>query len=298
MQSRQLHGTCQLPDLRLFQDTAPPAPDLATVLQRGGQVKVDWLRQDAQHNGQHGKLLTYVADARRWEVELSTGDKIRVRSDNLQALNHLHPMLNTPTALDDPANLWCLPPGPLWWSNAMLELLPAFYLASAERSRAGVPGELAFRPPTFTPEPGRPTDRPFGRPVSMLSRFDGRRLRTTGDYRSLSPEEQVYLADQQRCYTGFGWPGRDRDRRPAWRPRPPEGFPALDGLLCSASATDIIRCPALIRLMRHQWTPQGWEDPLADHEDSGHDPWAAYGVLEDLDHDCAWAFDDPCFRSA
>ena len=48
-------------------------------------------------------------------------------------------MLNTPTALDDPANLWCLPPGPLWWSNAMLELLPAFYLASEERSRAGVP---------------------------------------------------------------------------------------------------------------------------------------------------------------
>ena len=298
MESRQLHGTCQLPDLRLFQDTAPPAPDLATALQRGGQVKVDWLRQDAQHNGQHGKLLTYVADARRWEVELSTGDKIRVRSANLQALNHLHPMLNTPTALDDPANLWCLPPGPLWWSNAMLELLPAFYLASEERSRAGVPGKLAFRPPTFTLEPGRPPDRRLGKPVSMVSRFDGRRLRTTGDYRSLSPEEQVYLADQQRCYTGFGWPGRDRDRRPAWRPRPPEGFPALDGLLCSASATDIIRCPALIRLMRHQWTPQGWEDPLADHEDSGHDPWAAYGVLEDLDHDCAWAFDDPCFRSA
>ena len=50
--------------------------------------------------------------------------------------------------------------------------------------------------------------------------------------------------------------------------------------------------------MRHQWTTQGWEDPLADHEDSGYDPWAAYGVLEDLDHDCAWAFDDPCFRSA
>jgi len=60
---------------------------------------------------------------------------------------------------------------------------------------------------------------------------------------------------------------------------------------------DVIRCPALIRLMRHQWTPQGWEDPLADHEDSGHDPWGAYGVLEDLDHDCAWAFDDACFRS-
>ena len=63
MESRQLHGTCQLPDLRLFQDTAPPAQDLATVIQRGGQVKVHSLRQDDQHNGQHGTLLTAVADA-------------------------------------------------------------------------------------------------------------------------------------------------------------------------------------------------------------------------------------------
>ena len=43
--------------------------------------------------------------------------------------------------------------------------------------------------------------------------------------------------------TGFGWPGRGRDRRPACQPRPPEGFPALDGRLCSASATDIIMSP-------------------------------------------------------
>ena len=50
-------------------------------------MKVDWLSQDAQHNGQHGKLLTYVAEARRWEVELSTVAKILVRSENLQALS-------------------------------------------------------------------------------------------------------------------------------------------------------------------------------------------------------------------
>ena len=49
MESRQLHGTCQLPDLHLFQDT--------TVIQTGGQVKVHSLRQAAQHNGQHGTLL-------------------------------------------------------------------------------------------------------------------------------------------------------------------------------------------------------------------------------------------------
>ena len=47
-----------------------------------------------------------------------------MRPENLQALNHLHLLLNTPTALDDPAKLWCLPPGQLWWSNAMLEKRP------------------------------------------------------------------------------------------------------------------------------------------------------------------------------
>ena len=39
----------------------------------------------------------------------------------------------------------------------------------------------------------------------------------------------------------------------------------------------------------------GWEDPLADQEDTGHDPWGAYGAFED-DDDCAWVFDDNCFR--
>jgi hypothetical protein len=120
-------------------------------------------------------------------------------------------------------------------------------------ARAGIQGGLACKPPTFTLEPGRTADRELGRPLSMCITND-RRLRTKGDYLSLSPEEQAFLANQERCLTGFGWPGPDRDRRPAWRPRPPEGFPALDGLLCSASATAIIRCPALIRLLRHQWT--------------------------------------------
>ena len=38
----------------------------------------------------------------------------------------------------------------------------------------------------------------------------------------------------------------------------------------------------------------GWEDPLADQEDSGHDPWGAYGAFEEDDR--AWALDDNCFR--
>jgi len=80
-----------------------------------------------------------------------------------------------------------------------------------------------------------------------------------------------------------GPPGRDRDRRPAWRPRPAEGFPVLDGLLCAVSATDLIRCPTLIRLLCNQWTRDGWEDPLEDQEDTGPaaDPSGAYGLFED-----------------
>jgi hypothetical protein len=84
-----------------------------------------------------------------WAVEIGNGDKIRVRPENLQSIDYLHPILLTPTALYNPANLWCLPPGQLWWSNAMLDLLPAFYLASEECSRAGVQGGLAFKPPTL-----------------------------------------------------------------------------------------------------------------------------------------------------
>ena len=98
----------------------------------------------------------------------------------------------------------------------------------------------------------------------------GRKLRTAGDYRNLSPAERAYLDDQERCWTGFGWPGRDRDRRPAWRPRPPDGYPIMDGLRCSIPATALIQCPALISLLRYQWTSDGWDDPLGAPD---LDPW-------------------------
>jgi hypothetical protein len=93
--------------------------------------------------------------------------------------------------------------------------------------------------------------------------INGRRLRIKGDYQSLSSEEQAFLADQERCLTGFGWPGRDRDRRPTWRPRPPERFPALDGLLCSASATAIIRCRPSSAFCATSGPSNGWEVPVA-----------------------------------
>ena len=36
----------------------------------------------------------------------------------------------------------------------------------------------------------------------------------------------------------------------------------LDGLLCAASAPDLIRYLSRIRPLRHQRTRDGWEDPL------------------------------------
>ena len=49
------------------------------------------------------------------------------------------------------------------------------------------------------------------------------------------------------------------------------------------SAPDLIRCPTLIRLLRHEWTRDGWEDPLEDQDDTGPDAdqWGAYGLFDD-----------------
>ena len=190
------------------------------------------LRKATQQNGRHGTLLTYDDAVGRWHVQLSSGETIRVRPANLRAFDDYHPLLLTPTALDDPANLWCLPPGPLWWSNALLDLQDDFHtVIMAEIDRAGVQGGITLQAPPVALDPGVPTDPLLGRPKSM--RFiNGRKLPTVGDYRNLSPAERSYLDDQERCWTGFRWPGRDRDRRPAWRPRPLDGYPLSDSLRC------------------------------------------------------------------
>ena len=52
MESRQTHGTCQLPREGLFLATDPP-------LKTGGTATVHSLRKATQHNGHHGTLLTY-----------------------------------------------------------------------------------------------------------------------------------------------------------------------------------------------------------------------------------------------
>ena len=105
MEARQIHGTCQLPSVGMFGDMDPNEG-----LRTGGTVTVHSLKKAPQHNGHHGTLVGYVDDVSRWMVKLSSGETIRVQPANLRALlNEYHPLLITPTALDDPANLWCLP---------------------------------------------------------------------------------------------------------------------------------------------------------------------------------------------
>ena len=40
------------------------------------------------------------------------------------SINDDHLTLGAPLANDDPANVWCLPPGPTWWAHAVLTILP------------------------------------------------------------------------------------------------------------------------------------------------------------------------------
>ena len=170
----------------------------------------------------------------------------------------------------------------------MLDLQADLHPVMAEIARAGVAARLTFQAPRATLDPGLSTDPRLGRPMSM--RFiNGKRLRTKGDFRNLSPADRAYLDDQGRCWTGFGWPGRDRDRRPAWRPRPPDGYPIMDGLRCSIPVTALIQCPALISLLRYQWTSDGWEDPLTA---PALDPWRG-----EAGEDCAQAFENEGFNA-
>ena len=70
-----------------------------------------------------------------------------------------------------------------------------------------------------------------------------------------SPSENVpspYRSYYRTCTT----------RRPAWRPRPSDGYPLSDSLRCSVPVTALVKCPALISLLRYHWTSHGWDDPL------------------------------------
>ena len=72
------------------------------------------------------QIASWCADATAWQMESRQrhGTCIIPVDDLLEDLYmQADPtILITSTSIRDAANVWCLPPSPLWWSNAMIEL--------------------------------------------------------------------------------------------------------------------------------------------------------------------------------
>ena len=91
-------------------------------------------------------------------------------------------------------------------------------------------------------------------------------------------------------------PSLERHGRPCRRPpllacKVKPGLPRASppSMVCSASATDIILRPAIMRLMCLKWTLQFERTPAKKGTGADDDPWAARGIFADVE------FDD-CFR--
>jgi len=159
-------------------------------------------------------------------------------------------ILSTSTSIGDAHNVWCLPPSPLWWSNAMIELQVPLHKASIQMASKG----LSFRltAPTFVPLKGERPRRP----------------------REYWPEKN------------FEWPDANEDPRPAWRIFPRPDYHLKDHLHypCTAKAVaSIAHCHAFLFLLRVAWTKEGWRDTL--EEEDVWDDDAYYAHLDDLEFD-------------
>ena len=60
-----------------------------------------------------------------------------------------------PLALDDPANVWCLPPARMWWANKVLMLRNE--LSKASRELAALEDSFRLHPPKEPVAPGNPS---------------------------------------------------------------------------------------------------------------------------------------------
>jgi hypothetical protein len=79
-----VHGTARPGEfLAALKRVAPPPPPQLEV---GAKVELHSLNA-TEHNGKHGELLEYDAEAQRWAVMLSEGGSIRVRAPNLALLS-------------------------------------------------------------------------------------------------------------------------------------------------------------------------------------------------------------------
>ena len=200
------------------------------------------------------QIASWCADATAWQMESRQrhGTCIIPVDDLLEDLYMQadHTILITSTSIGDAANVWCLPPSPLWWSNAVIELQVKLYQASVQMAFKGL--SFRLKAPTFVPLKGERPRRP----------------------REYWPERN------------FTWPDEQQDPRPAWRPLPRPDYHLKDHLQypCTAKAVaSIAHCSAFLHLLRVEWTKDGWMDTL--EEEQVWDEDAYYAHIDNLDFD-------------
>ena len=200
------------------------------------------------------QIASWCADATAWQMESRQrhGTCIIPVDDLLEDLYMQadHTILITSTSIGDAANVWCLPPSPLWWSNAMIELQVKLYKASVQMASKGL--SFRLKAPTFVPLKGERPRRP----------------------REYWPERN------------FKWPDVQEDPRPAWRLFPRPAYHLKDHLQypCTAKAVaSIAHCSAFLHLLRVEWTKDGWMDTLEEEDVWDEDEY--YAHLDNLDFD-------------
>ena len=74
------------------------------------------------------QIALWFADATAWQLESrqTHGTCISVNTMDEESL------FGASLALDDPADVWCLPPAPMWWANMVLLIRDEFSKASRE----------------------------------------------------------------------------------------------------------------------------------------------------------------------
>lgn len=81
LRAHEQHAQGMVPLLR----AAAIEQEKASSLQPGTPVRIQGLQKAARHNGKTGQCLRFIDDLDRWEVQLQSGEVLRVKSDNIGA---------------------------------------------------------------------------------------------------------------------------------------------------------------------------------------------------------------------
>ena len=194
------------------------------------------------------QIASWFADATAWQMESRQRNGTCI-IPSAQLLTEFPTVLSASTSIGDAANVWGLPPSPLWWSNAMIHLQEPLRETSAQMAAKGL--SFRLKAPPFVPVKGKRPQRPM----------------------EYWPEKNFKSPDV-------------KDPRPAWRPLPHPDYHLKDNLQypCTATAiASIAHCHSFMFLLRLTWTEDGWMDTSVGEDPLDDDAYHTH--LADLDLD-------------